>query len=409
MGKPSAPSTQTVINKTELPKWVEDASSSNYQLAEELSKNIPAPYSGNVVAGFSPTQSAAFDYARNNVGGQDANMAAAIGNANAAGSYTPGTVSPGSFLSGDIGAYMNPYIQNVEQAAMGNMRSALASNLNQIGDRAIGANAFGGSRQGVAEGVAASEAARGMGELSARLRAQGYDAAGTMMGQDLSRAMQADALNQQAGLTANQQAIQSSIAAGNLASTAQGMGYKDAAALESIGSQEQGLEAQRLAQDAARYDAQRAYYLEPLNVRLSALGMSPYGSTSTQTSTRSGGTGSNPLMGALGGASMGASIFSALGGTAAMGSAGYGLPILGALLGLSDETMKTDVEKVGKDKETGLNLYAYRYKGDPKNYPKVVGPMAQEIKQKYPEQVTKVGDKLAVNLGFGPMKRAMGG
>lgn len=408
MGKPSQPSTQTVVNKTELPKWVENASQENYQLAKDVSGKLPGAYQGNVVPGFSPTQIGAFDYARGLVGGQDATMAAAIGNANDASSYAPGTITPGSFLSGNVGAYMNPYIANVEQAAMGNMRDALSMNLNQIGDRAIGANAFGGSRQGVAEGVAAAEAAKNMGDLSARLRAQGFDAASGMMSQDMQRQLQADLANQQAGLSANQQSIQGSIAAGNLAQTAQGMGYSDAAALEGIGAQEQALAGQYLAQDAARFDANKAAILEPLNVRLSALGMSPYGSTSTQTATKTGGTGSNPLMGALGGASTGASIFSALGGAAKLGPLGYLLPFIGAFAG-SDERMKTDVQKMGKDPETGLDMFAYRYKGDPKTYPKVVGPMAQDVAKKYPDQVKKVGDKLAVNLGFGPMKRAMGG
>ena len=68
--------------------------------------------------------------------------------------------------------------------------------------------------------------------------------------------------------------------------------------------------------------------------------------------------------------------------------------------------MKTDISKVGKDKETGLDLYAYRYKGDPKSYPKVVGPMAQDIEKKYPDQVKDIGGRKAVNLGFGPMRRA---
>ena len=55
---------------------------------------------------------------------------------------------------------------------------------------------------------------------------------------------------------------------------------------------------------------------------------------------------------------------------------------------------------------SGLDLYAYRYKGDPKTYPKVVGPMAQDIAKKFPDQVREVGGKLSVNLGFGPMKKA---
>jgi hypothetical protein len=73
---------------------------------------------------------------------------------------------------------------------------------------------------------------------------------------------------------------------------------------------------------------------------------------------------------------------------------------------MSDENMKTDIKKVGKDDETGLNLYAYRYKGDPKTYPKIVGPMAQEVEKKFPDQVVDIGKFKAVNLGFGPMQRA---
>ena len=68
--------------------------------------------------------------------------------------------------------------------------------------------------------------------------------------------------------------------------------------------------------------------------------------------------------------------------------------------------MKTDKQKLGKDPETGLDIYAYRYKGDPKTYPKMVGPMAQDIEKKYPDQVVELGGKKAVNLGFGPMARA---
>jgi hypothetical protein len=63
----------------------------------------------------------------------------------------------------------------------------------------------------------------------------------------------------------------------------------------------------------------------------------------------------------------------------------------------SDEREKTDIKKLGKDPETGLTLYAYRYKGDPKSYPKVVGPMAQDIEKDDPDAVREVGGKKIVN------------
>lgn len=64
--------------------------------------------------------------------------------------------------------------------------------------------------------------------------------------------------------------------------------------------------------------------------------------------------------------------------------------------GKSDRTEKTDIEKEGKSDITGLDLYSYRYKDDPKTYPKVIGPMAQDIEKKYPGSTKRVGGKLVV-------------
>ena len=63
----------------------------------------------------------------------------------------------------------------------------------------------------------------------------------------------------------------------------------------------------------------------------------------------------------------------------------------------SDKSMKTDVTKLGKDPKTGLQMHAFRYKGDPKSYPKVVGPMAQEVQEKYPDKAKRIGGKLTVD------------
>lgn len=68
-----------------------------------------------------------------------------------------------------------------------------------------------------------------------------------------------------------------------------------------------------------------------------------------------------------------------------------------ALFGLlSDENEKTDKRKLGRDPDTGLTMYAYRYKGDPKSYPKVIGPMAQEAERRYPGSTRRVGGNLGM-------------
>ena len=43
-------------------------------------------------------------------------------------------------------------------------------------------------------------------------------------------------------------------------------------------------------------------------------------------------------------------------------------------------------------------MYAYRYKGDPKSYPKVVGPMAQDIEKHHPSAVKKIGRHKVIDL-----------
>jgi hypothetical protein len=65
----------------------------------------------------------------------------------------------------------------------------------------------------------------------------------------------------------------------------------------------------------------------------------------------------------------------------------------------SDREAKTDIKKIGKDPLDGIPIYAYRYKGDPKSYPKVVGPMAQDIEKKYPSAVKKIGKHRVVDIG----------
>jgi hypothetical protein len=65
--------------------------------------------------------------------------------------------------------------------------------------------------------------------------------------------------------------------------------------------------------------------------------------------------------------------------SAAMGGLfGLGGSVIGGLgkliPGLSDRRDKTDIQRLGKHK--GVPIYAYRYKSDPKTYPKSIGPMA---------------------------------
>lgn len=57
----------------------------------------------------------------------------------------------------------------------------------------------------------------------------------------------------------------------------------------------------------------------------------------------------------------------------------------GALIGLSDERAKKDVEKRGEI--DGMGIYDFRYKGEPGDTPKHTGLMAQEVAKEKPEAV----------------------
>lgn len=400
----SAPRAQTVTQRTELPPWLEGVTRENIARAEAISNQPYQAYPGQMTAGFTPEQEAAFGYTQAGIGATQPFFGQALNQAAMGTAYQPeqvqaGNVTAQNFLSGNVGAYMNPYIQNVEEAALSRLAGATQQAVNRIGDQALAARAFGGSRQGIAEGVALGEATRSAGELSANLRSQGFDRAAALMQADAARALQAGQFNAQQSLQAQQlnqaaglQGLQGRLAAaqqtGALAQQAQAARQLDAALLENIGQQRQAMNQAALDEAYARFMEQRNFPIEMLNLRLAATSATPYGTTTTGTQFVPRG---NAFLSGLG----------------AVGSAASGVAALAPLLGFSDERMKTDIEKVGKDKDTGLTMYAYRYKGDPKSYPKVVGPMAQEIEKKYPDQVVEVAGRKAVNLGFGPMRKAM--
>lgn len=287
---------QTVTNRTEIPAWLEDVTKENIKIADEISKRPYVPYGGEMVAGFSPEQERAFGYAQEGVGMFAPAYDAAMGGASRTMGFTPQQVQAGNFLTGDINAYMNPYVENVEKAALGRLEGATRQAVNRIGDQAVSARAFGGSRQGIAEGVALGEGARSAGELSAGLRSQAFQQAAALQQADQQRALQAALANQQAGLSGAGLNLQASGQLANLAGAAQASRGADVGLLESMGRQRQALSQQQLDEAYARFMEERNYPIENLNLRLAATSSTPYGGTQTQTRT-GGASGSNFLSG----------------------------------------------------------------------------------------------------------------
>jgi hypothetical protein len=306
----STPSTQTTISKTELPAWLEDVTKANIAKATEVADRPYVPYSGNLTAGFAPEEESAFSYAMSNVGREDPAYFSAARTAADVSGYTPGTVSAQNFLQGDIGAYMNPYIQNVEDRAIANAQRSAQININELGSKAARAGAFGGSRLGVSEGVAASEAARDLGDLSAKLRADAFTSASGLMTKDMDRALTADTTNVESGLTGAGLNLKAADTLGSIADRSLGARLADTGVMTAVGEERRAMAQRLLDEEYARFLEERNAPIEGLNLRLAATSATPYGETKTQTGP--GPQGPNALMTGLGAAASVASIIGAL-------------------------------------------------------------------------------------------------
>lgn len=301
----SSPQTTTTVNKTELPAWLNEASQKNLSIADQIAAQPYQAYGGNTVAGLAPDTMAAWDYARSGVGATDGLYNAAANTAGNVAGFQPQNVTAPTILNADFentfNRYLNPYINTVEQGALAAGQRALTQNLNGISDNAARAGAFGGSRQGIMEGVATADSARQMAELSGQLRSQGFDRALGVMQADQNRQMQAALANQSAGLQGAGLNLNAANMMSNFAGQQQQSRAMDTALLESIGKQDQAQQ-QRLLDDAyARFLEQRNYPIDMLNLRLGATSATPYGGTQTQTATGPAGNGTLQTIGTIGG------------------------------------------------------------------------------------------------------------
>ena len=396
---------QTVTQKTELPGWVQDAGQRNLAKAYEVSANLLGPYEGPRYAGITQGAQGNIAALQNNVGSTNPAYALAQNTTANAANYEPGMVQPNFLSQTDLNPYMNPYTDSVVNYGLRALDTQRQQALNGIGDQAIRNRAFGGSRQGVMEGMTNAGAALNAGNLASQLMSQNFSQAQANATGDINRAMAAQQANQAAGLQGGNLRINAANQLGSLAGQGQEAFLSGSrAALAGQGMIQGDQQAQYDAARQAFMEAQQ-FPLQQLQIPLMALGQTPYGQTVTTTGPAQQQPSSSGLMQGLGAASSGIGL---LGGIGSMAAA-PGMSSMAGLMSLlpfSDETEKTDIKKVGKDQETGVTMYAYRYKGDPKTYPKVIGPMAQEIAEKYPDQVHKVGGKLAVNLGFPSMRKA---
>ncbi len=170
-----------------------------------------------------------------------------------------------------VGAYANPYASAVIDRTQQDIERQRQMAMNTLGAQATAANAFGGSRQGVAEGVMAGEYGRVAGDMAAQQRQQNY-----------SQALQAAMSDRQARLGAASQM-------GQLGQQAFGTSQAIQQQQAQQGLLQQGI--QQALIDAARqqYAGYTGAPAQSLQAPLAALGIAQKGGANTKTETENQG------------------------------------------------------------------------------------------------------------------------
>jgi hypothetical protein len=275
---------------------------------------------------------------------------------------TASTVGGSQVMAG-----MNPFLESVGNTTLDAMRREYGNADAGLASKYAAAGAMGGSGEAIARGQAARGYGQNVAATIAQLQAAGYD--------------QAQAL-----------ALANAQMENQMRGTAADYGLKATQVDDALRNTQLAREqaaAQGLTQNGLMQQAQNQQVLDvPWTALERLFGITPKQMNSqTYSQKESPDNSTSPLQSILG---FGSTILGAK--TAGGGS------IAASLLGLSDEREKTDIQKLGKDPDTGLQLYSYRYKGDPKTYPKMTGPMAQEVEDAYPGSTRNVGGRMAVPL-----------
>jgi hypothetical protein len=402
-----ADTTQTTQSQQvqQLPPWINQAAQQNYAFAQNTANRPLQQYQGQMVANVGPQMQDAWNLAANsgNVG-QDQYNASQAGYTGVMGQQ-PQQVTAGQLSNTNLQPYMNPYTQNVINATLPIMQQNLGLQQNQQQNAANAANAFGGSRQGIQQGVTQAQGAQNMAQMAQQLNQANFGQAQGAAQQDITGRMQAALANQAAQQNQGGLNLQAAGGLAGLGQQAQLNQARNFTELATAGAQQQQQAQNQINAQMGKFNQAWMYPYQQLGVLQSALGMTPYGTATQGQQTQETQQSANPLAAAMSGMQSLGSLFSApAGGT----SAAAGLM---SLFGGSDRSMKTDITRVGTH-PTGIPIHAYRYKGDPKTYPKVVGPMAEDVAKIAPHAVSPVpgsGGKMMVHMPTLNALGAMGG
>jgi hypothetical protein len=255
------------------------------------------PYTGQMVADFTPTQQQAFDLVGANVNTAQPYLNQAQTDFGSA--TRPLWQGVQQFSPDAIQQYMNPYTQNVTAATEAQFANLNAQQQNSLTGSAIQQKAFGGDRAAVAQGVLGGQQAAQEAPVLAGIQQQGYAQAQQEFNQQQQTQLSADEAN--AWLSS-----QAAFGEANLGGEAQNLGMSGAQALLGVGNQQQSQAQANLNVPFYQYQAAQAYPFQTAGWEASNLeGLTGAAGGTSSTTTPGPSKGSAVVGGALSGAAMG--------------------------------------------------------------------------------------------------------
>ena len=344
----------TTVQEASLPAFQEAQFKELFGAARGVARQPFLPYTGPMVAGFSPDQLRQFQATRGlfetGMGFDPTKGLQAL-----AQEARPVTGQVGSLLTAPISQYQSPYQQQVIDATMQDIQRQADIARGGAQERAIRAGAFGGSRSAILEAESQRPFAEVMARTAAEQREKGYGQALRAAESDIARQMQMAQFAPELELRARQQQA-------GLLGGLQGQQLQQLGLLGQAGAQQQML--QQRAIDAQRGEFARALGYGPQQIGLLSSGMGvPLVGGTTTTGQK---TGSGDVLG-----------------TAAQ--------LATMAMMMSDERLKENIEPIGTS-ENGHKLYTWDWNDKAKelevNDP-TTGVIAQEVMKYMPEAVTK--------------------
>jgi len=231
--------TQTVIQEARLPKFQEDFLANIFTSAQNLADDGTMPFAPQKLADLSQGQQQAITSALQGVGsfqpflqqGAQA-IGQGIGQLGTAQNYVAGA----GFSPTDYQQFMDPYTEDVIAATQADIARQGAMQQNQAQASAVGAGAFGGSRQAVMQGEIARNVMDQQARTGAQLRSQGFAQAQNLAQQAAQQQLRQAQLTGQLGQTVAGLGTQTAA----LGQLGQQMGVQDVNTLLGIGGLQQG-------------------------------------------------------------------------------------------------------------------------------------------------------------------------